>query len=361
MPKSYARLQWKRGGMPARLIAAGLSLGVAAGLVAGCGAAGTPNRALATARHTVAGDLTSTLQPAATTRTPEATRRTPDATATSRADAAASLELPGASIYDFCIRPQAGDVLFSMLLPKVEDPADRGAPYLHVYRSPLGPDGALGPVTLFADLSERYAAAEAWIERVQCHADADRVLLTVGKQDRMNGGGWWTELWLLEADGRPVVDHALAREIGPTNVAWSPDGLRLLVEDVGGRVYVYDLDTEEAELLEGVGLSTVAGAGGGWLHWSGDGRLGILESIVGPVDGVAARSMEVVDLAGPSPRLIGVRELPAASDTAMQPRGGMIVLTPGFGSTRPRPSRLACRDGIPPNPVTAPHPSASCL
>ncbi len=253
--------------------------------------------------------------------------------------------MPSTTIDDFCLRPDAGDVLFSLRAPEVEQVSEPGAPHLNVYRSTVSPDGALGPVTVFVDLSDRYDVGDAFIERVQCHSDTARVLLTVANQARMNGADqWWAELWLLDTAGEPVADHALARDIGPANAAWSPDGLRLLLEaspqHEAGRVYVYELATEKAEPLEGVTVQIVAGPGGGWLHWGADGQLAILESTLIP--GVETRAMDVVDVSGPRPAASSHRDLPDAIATTPDAQGGLIVLTAGSvsGVTPPPPLRV---------------------
>jgi hypothetical protein len=234
------------------------------------------------------------------------------------------------AIGDFCLRPEALDVLFVLNIANVNLMGESGATFLRVYRAAIEPDGTLGPVTLFTDLGDSYDGASAWIERVRCHPETDQVLLSVANRERMNSADeWWAELRLLDAGG-PAVDGAFAREIGPANVAWSPDGLRLLLEaspvQDAGTVFVLDLATGQSTPIEGARVELPAGAGGGWIHWDGN-NTAVLESIL--VAGVEARALDVVDVSGPRPSAGSHRDLPDALSTTVDPDGGMIALVAG--------------------------------
>jgi hypothetical protein len=200
-------------------------------------------------------------------------------------------------------------------------------------------DGRLGATTVFADLGAEYGGRDAWLERLRCREATDQVLVVVANRLRQDSqDAWWSELRLLGEDGASALPDAFAREIGPANVAWSPSGTRLLLEanplNEAGHVYLYDLRAMSATRLDGVEVATVAGSGGGWLHWSGD-RLAVLESVL--TLGLEDRTMDVVDVDGAVPGAVAQRELAGALATASEPAGGIIVLSSDAprGSTAP--------------------------
>jgi len=227
--------------------------------------------------------------------------------------------------------------------------------FLQLYRIALGRDGVSGPVSPFADLSREYDRSLATIDHIACHPDTGQVLVTVGNRHRMDDDdSWWTELWLFDRDGRPVEDHALARSIGPDNVAWSPDGRSLLLEaspmHEAGVVYLFDLETESAQKLEDVGLAIPAGAGGGSLAWGGDGRFAVASSWLIGNSGCCDQSFQVVEVTDPVPERVADRLLTDTLGSAWEANGTLVYLVPAAGPDEDLP---ATADALRWDPATA--------
>jgi hypothetical protein len=272
----------------------------------------------------VASDPVETARAPATGLTPAAE----PANATASSEAAASA-VPGGIVREFCIRPERDDVLFSLRRQRDES-GETLADTEKIYRVAFDIGGISGPVTQFLDLGEHYGPDYVQVDSIVCHPDTHEVLVVVGNWLRMEGGGWWSELWLLDAAGHLVDDHAIARDIGPRQVAWSPDGDSLLVEgsteNCAGRVFWLDLKTNQTRQLDDVGLWMPTGAGGGWLRWSHDGRYAIVESILIVSDDARdAHSIQTVDLSATLPEVVGTRDLPDVLTSAIAP-GGMVYL-----------------------------------
>lgn len=228
------------------------------------------------------------------------------------------------------MRPETGDALF-FIRPTMRGADNKSVGTLLVYRVALDDEGPTGPVTPFADLSSHYEPDEAEIDFLTCQPGGNQVLVTVGRRERMMNKGWWSELWLLGDDGSLARDSAFGRDIGPAQVAWSPDGLRLLLEanpmKDAGSVYLYELDTDTAVKLEG-GLEVPAGAGGGTLYWTHGGHFAQLMSIIISNSSdhaiISAGKLQTFDVTGPVPKLVSDRELDDLIADAVDPSGGIV-------------------------------------
>lgn len=252
------------------------------------------------------------------------TAETPPTTQAPRA------EVPGGIVEAYCLRSMGQDLVFALDTGGAGGPdKPRGA--TDVFRAPLGPDGPTEPIEPLFSLEGRYGPDEARIDAVHCRADGDDLLVVVGNASRMDDDEqWWSEVWWLDADGVPVLDRALARDLGANRLAWSPDGRRVLIEaspmDDAGAVHVLDLDTGGTTRLDGVATWTVAGSGNGWLHWAGEGDVAVAESMDLSPAGSLGRTYQAVGITPSGPGSRREARVDGALASAVGPDGALYVV-----------------------------------